>query len=211
MPQVIDSRTVFQSTPSARRATPTHEGALSLQAISIHALREESDVLNTIYSTRANDFNPRPPRGERRCVTPFNYRGTLFQSTPSARRATPTHEGALSLQAISIHALREEGDGEFGELVSVGENFNPRPPRGGRHQNPAAGIRAVLFQSTPSARRATLLLGVPADRPKVFQSTPSARRATGCLIVGRQILQISIHALREEGDPAVLRGADNGN
>ena len=44
VPQVIDSRTVFQSTPSARRATPTHEGALSLQAISIHALREESDT-----------------------------------------------------------------------------------------------------------------------------------------------------------------------
>ena len=44
VPQVIDSRTVFQSTPSARIATPTHEGALSLQAISIHALREESDT-----------------------------------------------------------------------------------------------------------------------------------------------------------------------
>ena len=113
---------------------------------------------------------------------------------------------------VSCATIRSKmAAGEFGELVSVGENFNPRPPRGGRHQNPAAGIRAVLFQSTPSARRATLLLGVPADRPKVFQSTPSARRATGCLIVGRQILQISIHALREEGDPAVLRGADNGN
>ena len=88
MPQVIDSRTVFQSTPSARRATPTHEGALSLQAISIHALREESDVLNTIYSTRANDFNPRPPRGGRHGRAGGVLLLDLFQSTPSARRAT---------------------------------------------------------------------------------------------------------------------------
>ena len=33
-----------------------------------------------------------------------------------------------------------------------------------------------------------------------FLSTPSARRATALALDGREILHISIHALREEGD-----------
>ena len=33
-----------------------------------------------------------------------------FQSTPSARRATPGDDALLKLLHISIHALREEGD-----------------------------------------------------------------------------------------------------
>ncbi len=38
----------------------------------------------------------------------------------------------------------------------------------------------------------------------IFQSTPSARRATRCDVVDLQVLKISIHALREEGDCASL-------
>ena len=35
---------------------------------------------------------------------------------------------------------------------------------------------------------------------ETFLSTPSARRATALALDGREILHISIHALREEGD-----------
>ncbi len=55
------------------------------------------------------------------------------------------------------------------------------------------------FLSTPSARRATCVAASP-SATSLFLSTPSARRATGllgCLVVFHQI---SIHALREEGD-----------
>ena len=55
--------------------------------------------------------------------------------------------------------------------------FNPRPPRGGRRLIAAAHCFAVKFQSTPSARRAT----------KAIQLSVNAG-------------DISIHALREEGD-----------
>ena len=57
--------------------------------ISIHALREEGDATDGAITSQRNDFNPRPPRGGRRCRT---WRSCL-KST------------------ISIHALREEGDG----------------------------------------------------------------------------------------------------
>ena len=106
---------------------------------------------------------------------------------------------------------------------SGGENFYPRPPRGGRHVQPGAVLKDCIFLSTPSARRATQTTckrvcghthfyprpprgGRHAETAKTidglkFLSTPSARRAT---FNGSQfedvVFDISIHALREEGD-----------
>ena len=124
------------------------------------------------------NFYPRPPRGGR-------LRFGLCA-------ALPVH--------ISIHALREEGDGFVW------------------------GIRLHLrrFLSTPSARRATVPLsqlphawgisihalreeGDPhrhhlSKLAQKFLSTPSARRATCCRPPARGLSPISIHALREEGD-----------
>ena len=101
--------------------------------ISIHALREEGDAHPGVSGTLPTYFNPRPPRGGRLYdregqapeiefqSTPSARRATwavtfitaaevLFQSTPSARRATNLKLGYGGTQAISIHALREEGD-----------------------------------------------------------------------------------------------------
>ena len=83
---------------------------------------------------------------------------------------------------ISIHALREEGDGfdqqtgkELTQFLSTPSarratvfsalssrplyNFYPRPPRGGRPAANETELVAVIFLSTPSARRATLCAG----------------------------------------------------
>ena len=79
---------------------------------------------------------------------------------------------------ISIHALREEGDAISPINPTSGGNFYPRPPRGGRLFKRSKQLRPAQFLSTPSARRATLV-----------------RDFCYC----GQI--ISIHALREEGDP----------
>ena len=110
---------------------------------------------------------------------------------------------------ISIHALREEGDdsavhrialpAEFlstpsarrATLVESGSfagfcYFYPRPPRGGRRPAPV--------QSIP---------------PQGFLSTPSARRATGLGDKWFEDNQISIHALREEGDHNANCTCDN--
>ena len=58
---------------------------------------------------------------------------------------------------ISIHALREEGDGHSATLRSRSMDFYPRPPRGGRPGNLSGIGQIVEFLSTPSARRATLV------------------------------------------------------
>ena len=103
---------------------------------------------------------------------------SLFLSTPSARRAT--HQRALERTAIkiSIHALREEGDKSACTNLAEAGNFYPRPPRGGR--------RLQEIDARKKARK--------------FLSTPSARRATYIEYVLLKHLEISIHALREEGD-----------
>ena len=78
---------------------------------------------------------------------------------------------------ISIHALREEGDGFSISTPQKVQNFYPRPPRGGRRSQRISEALKSLFLSTPSARRATY-----------GKENFSALR------------EISIHALREEGD-----------
>ena len=60
------NRDLFLSTPSARRATIPWRRTLSCQHISIHALREEGDVLLFVLRILLHNFYPRPPRGGRR-------------------------------------------------------------------------------------------------------------------------------------------------
>ena len=73
----VDS--VFLSTPSARRATRSGARPQQLRHISIHALREEGDLLRRRRKPRSRDFYPRPPRGGRRrcpcccCQTGYFY------------------------------------------------------------------------------------------------------------------------------------------
>ena len=101
-----------------------------------------------------------------------------FLSTPSARRATDLKHKYNQKLIISIHALREEGDGAPHPAGARTQHFYPRPPRGGR---PACASMSFITVSP-------------------FLSTPSARRATQQQQGQRQGLQISIHAIREEGD-----------
>ena len=96
---------------------------------------------------------------------------------PSARRATWQAYGGEGQGAISIHALREEGDSFTILITHLLFNFYPRPPRGGR---------PYCFRNFPPDSE--------------FLSTPSARRATALPMEPSASAQISIHALREEGD-----------
>ena len=150
-------------------------------------------------------FYPRPPRGGRRQRFSTPGCSHKFLSTPSARRATSEIQRTLAVDNISIHALREEGD----DIDEINDHIHK------------------LFLSTPSARRETWkLLFNCLSNP--FLSTPSARRATqhkssqtqrrhdfyprpprGGRPTRRQYplrpTTISIHALREEGDPLLTR------
>ena len=84
---------LFLSTPSARRATADVSGLVSdLLGISIHALREEGDILRMRQFSSLTYFYPRPPRGGRRQSSRTTAAIDTFLSTPSARRATAKTE-----------------------------------------------------------------------------------------------------------------------
>ena len=144
----------FLSTPSARRATKDGNKEGFEWQISIHALREEGDVCDGL-DNRAAEISIHALREEGDLgKADLNVGEGEFLSTPSARRATvdiKTHadrddisihalreEGdhgggdTMTQWSISIHALREEGDVKRSHLPGAGDNFYPRPPRGGR-------------------------------------------------------------------------------
>ena len=123
----------FLSTPSAGRATGNLLSGTVKNWISIHALRGEGDCpihippssikqfLSTPSAGRATfsleissgvivDFYPRPPRGGRRLAGRAGH----------------------CIVAISIHALRGEGDANTPLCCCRLDDFYPRPPRGGR-------------------------------------------------------------------------------
>ena len=135
------------------------------------------------------------------------YRRWLFLSTPSARRATQQRQRGPAVGAISIHALREEGDGRCSAAAGHPPDFYPRPPRGGRPKLLTGGVDVQEFLSTPSARRATYEDRLDMTITCQFLSTPSARRATGLPCRVHRRGSISIHALREEGDAAHSAGS----
>ena len=145
-------------------------------------------------------FNPRPPRGGRPRSGRNSSTTRRFQSTPSARRATPFCGQEHTTITISIHALREEGDDRQKEPLSGRCYFNPRPPRGGRPGQSASAGSYRRFQSTPSARRATNGSVRPARNQKHFNPRPPRGGRPSVLADCTLEEMISIHALREEGD-----------
>ena len=285
-------RMAFLSTPSARRATgqaqrgegaqlyfyprpprggrPRHDLTLrSIKRISIHALREEGDIVTPLYhptkkisihalreegdclpsadvdrmqeflstpsarrATRRTDghwlrdhFYPRPPRGGRRLLGQHGViLHTEFLSTPSARRATTVSQYESLWQWISIHALREEGDGTVRRRRGRDGPISIHALReeGDGPLRPVAE-KYGLFLSTPSARRATRAVSPYCRQTRNFYPRPprGGRRCTirsGYFVKsyfyprpprgGRRrshrrlhtAQHISIHALREEGD-----------
>ena len=126
--------------------------------ISIHALREEGDRSGPTTVVPVRNFNPRPPRGGRP-----DFCDPVYIVVPISIHALREEGDQLTGNApiraftISIHALREEGDGTFLSIPSSAFYFNPRPPRGGRLRFSFRWSMLAKFQSTPSARRATLV------------------------------------------------------
>ena len=80
-------------------------------------------------------------------------------------------------------------------------NFYPRPPRGGRPLLALKTIRTRLFLSTPSARRATRGNIRREDAALNFYPRPPRGGRRSAVVVDKSLSIISIHALREEGDP----------
>ena len=172
--------TIFQSTPSIRRATSGPGKTRCSARISIHALHTEGDGPERAPGPQSPHFNPRPPYGGR---PPADAQGPTSIRHFNPR---PPYGGRPALGRVSAWAA---------------PHFNPRPPYGGRRAprcwpgatraisihalhtegdctRVASALTLSPFQSTPSIRRATSHHTRQNSNDRTFQSTPSIRRAT---------------------------------
>ena len=169
----------FLSTPSARRAT--------------RAVMETAQAIKNFY--------PRPPRGGRPRNAKLEKQSSAFLSTPSARRATCAGLSRPAGFAISIHALREEGDHEmkcqYAEMQKISihalREEGDRPARRRRISLPCISIHALREEGDFGS----MVGGLPAGD---FYPRPSRGGRPGGAGVLPHAKRISIHALREEGD-----------
>ena len=124
----------FQSTPPARGATSPPP---AICATRLYFNPRPPRGGRRIYGRSAyqfGHFNPRPPRGGRLLEQVINAIDVLFQSTPPARGATLPgrwiRSGTISFQ--STPPARGATDNGYSVEVDAEQDFNPRPPRGGR-------------------------------------------------------------------------------
>ena len=176
-------------------------------------------------------FNPRTPRGVRRCIPQFPPQtpsisihapregcdtdglpgpqtGRNFNPrTPRGVRRNQSVIGILDICLISIHAPREGCDLIQGLASPAPCDFNPRTPRGvrrGTTSPPPPALRNFNPRTPRGVRQAISLMY--SLRYLLFQSTHPARGATVSRVCGGYGWAISIHAPREGCDHPHRRG-----
>ena len=125
------------------------------------------------------NFYPRPPRGGRPMPEHIARLIDLFLSTPSARRATLQIPVYLRFAVPFLSTPSARRATRRHPIVSnTNQNFYPRPPRGGRQECKKLGTSSKHFYPRPPRG---------GRRHQMHNGTKTKK--------------ISIHALREEGDP----------
>ena len=119
------------------------------------------------------NFYPRPPRGGRQRLHRQRAGGSAI-SIHALREEGDLHSPAAMVldRTIYIHALREEGDMAVLAECCCSTYFYPRPPRGGRRERIIFAPAIDRFLSTPSARRATPKNKKSPDAPNDFYTRP---------------------------------------
>ena len=170
--------------------------------ISIHALREEGDSIQQGRAAQHGEFlsTPSARRATASSGRPAKTTAYFYPRPPRGGRHQHADDRLRGV-AISIHALREEGDHLLGVIPDGHADFYPRPPRGGRLALALDG-REILHISIHALREeGDIEAYIKPLGLRLFLSTPSARRATLSPPDDVEMLpEISIHALREEGD-----------
>ena len=167
--------------------------------ISIHALLAESDAFYNRFKPCARYFYPRSPCGERqlcegnRAAEPYFYPrspcGERLQSLTYGRCVlhfyprSPCGERLCwfeeldQFDGISIHALLAESDSCPLARPFHCHDFYPRSPCGERHSHTKVGMHQILFLSTLSLRRATIVLDLfNFHEPNFYPRSPCGER-----------------------------------
>ena len=167
----------FQSTCPARGTTYGMDNATAFAEISIHVPREGHDKFLRFLLQGRREFQSTCPARGTTNGTWYAWITRVFQSTCPARGTTREMRRGLLDNLISIHVPREGHDDKLplialNSLISIhvpreGHDyprregggrtfyFNPRAPRGARHDYFTSCLPSPQFQSTCPARGTT--------------------------------------------------------
>ena len=190
LPLITCALNLFLSTPSGWRATLYHLSFIPTNQNFYPRPPGGGRLLHSFLTSQYFYFYPRPPGGGRPMLNQaFNF-VCEFLSTPSGWRATAS--GSAGRSYVS--------------------NFYPRPPGGGRLFHSQTVWAKLTFLSTPSGWRATSGGNGHRARIQNFYPRPPGGGRLTTTDEYKALVDISIHALRVEGDalpplscPASLR------
>ena len=177
-------------------------------------------------------FNPLPPHGGRLITPPNSGRKSTISIHSLRMEGDLLQNGVMGLCGISIHSLRMEGDRHWQTGHNITRQISIHSLRmEGDPGTPCKVVSSFAFQSTPSAWRETQAVMVnmlwrvnfnplpphggrhhnmiSVQRYAIFQSTPSAWRETAITLTNTEMITISIHSLRMEGDTIRRRNCIN--
>jgi len=132
----------FQSTRPARGATRHDRRGPGRAGVSIHAPRAGRDGRGLVRVVGRGRFNPRAPRGARRCNLGSNRNLVVFQSTRPARGATFGRWGRTTWCCCFNPRAPRGARRQTRRQIPRIPRFNPRAPRGARHPVRRRGPRA---------------------------------------------------------------------
>ena len=185
-----------------KAATKTIKAGKMLECISIHAAREGGDSVVAVIRFGILTFQSTPPVKAATKTQQQQPPPRTFQSTPPVKAATRQGKPKPRMQAISIHAAREGGDG-FLHFGGTSDCISIHAAREGGDVCKFRDRRwAGRFQSTPPVKAATATKATY-QTCRRFQSTPPVKAATTVIIGTNVEYGISIHAAREGGDAAL--------
>ena len=150
---------------------------------------------------QGNNFNPRAPRGARHGFLPFICRlGNISIHVPREGHDPQATGGRKQPRKFQSTCPARGTTPPAAAASSRARNFNPRAPRGARHQITVVFLRCTQFQSTCPARGTTSSL--QKFRPSFTYFNPRAPRGArpGDVYAAASIGGISIHVPREGHD-----------
>ena len=146
----------FNPRPPCGGRQEDHGHYLFFHDISIHAPRVGGDDRSNPNHQRPNRISIHAPRvGGDLADMSMTLCSSTFQSTPPVWGATHGAQPTTPQIMISIHAPRVGGDCRENRGRSGLDDFNPRPPCGGRQATLQKARWRWLFQSTPPVWGAT--------------------------------------------------------
>ena len=155
-------------------------------------------------TTSVEDFYPRPPRGGRLKVQRPRRRNRAISIHALREEGDRRAPSAYAGRAISIHALREEGDPQFLAALGGAAEISIHALREEGDHTGGCALRPLLHFYPRPPRGGRLEVGAGGllrGNISIHALREEGDEATEGLLAA---VRISIHALREEGDESFI-------